>query len=391
MPKPIVLPKSLDKFHGRFLVALAIRRQAKIPIGQHELELLAGHLYRTALVEQTVERELPLTPSPGHAGYLKGEINQSAIFVPWYLADVFPGGEIAQNLERLARRLQVDPEGSICLSGSGVFRGVVSVIGDIDFCEYSVSNPGDIPRFIGQMLLRGEDAPLVRIYLPGVRPKTDFFAPWPPCLEKLNTQYGANETASPPILVFEHIVSNGVLGLLPCTNRVLPVEPGRPAEGHGKTTFVFQEAVFSYGDSPPRSLVAPLELGDYVAWLRSQIRPDADSSQKLSSVKRLKRALSLARLIHLHDLADEALAVLKDPLVERYVRRKATAELKRLIEYLPFEEQENWLRALQESNWTVDRLEKAEQGEVDSRAESVVGRVGGQYDYIADQLLQVFE
>jgi hypothetical protein len=390
LPAPIVFPKSLDNVHGRFLVALAIRRRAKIPIGQHELELLGGHLFRTALVEQTVEGDLPLAPSPDHAGYLKGLVNQSPIFVPWYLADVFPSAEIAQHMERLARRLQVDPEGSICLSGSGVFRGAISVIGDIDFCEYAVSKPSAIPGFISQMLLRGDDAPLARIYLLGVRPSIDFFAPWPPCLEQLNTHYRADQPTSVPILVFEHIVSNDVLGVLPCTNRVLPVEPKSPAEGHGATTFVFQEAVFSRGDRPPRSLVAPHELGDYVAWLRDQIRPEAEADEKLNSVKQLKRGLSLARLIHLHDLGDEALALLKDPLVERYVRQKTVRELKRLIKYLPLGEQEIWRRSLQESSDAVDRLEKADEREVDSRAGRVVGRVGSEYDNIADQLLRVF-
>jgi hypothetical protein len=389
---PLALPSTLDNFHGRFLVALAIRRQAKVPINNHEFELLGRHLFKTALVEQSIGSELPLTASSTHLGYLKGMLDETAVFIPWYLADVFPGGTLARELKQLALRLHVDPEGSICLSGSAVFRGALSIIGDIDFCEYAMSSPSNIPMLIGQMLQRNNDAPLVRIYLPGKRPKVDFFAPWNDTIEELSSRY-ENETAeNAPILMLEHLVSQGALGLLPCTNRLLPVEQSNPAVGHGKTTFVFQEAVFVSGDSPPRSLVAPLELADYVAWLRDEIRSDTDpgSSEKLNSVKRLKRALSLARLIHLHEIAREILAALSDPLIERYVRHKTARELDRLIEFLPHEQREVW-RIQAESRYPTDKLGKAEQREIDAMVKYVVNRVEDTYDYIADQILRVSE
>jgi hypothetical protein len=392
LPSPDLLPKSLDKFHGRFLVALAIRRQARIPIQDRLFELLARHLYATALVEADVESALPLVASRQHSGYLKGRVNGSDIFVPWHLADVFPSVKIAESMEHLARSVQLDSEGAICLSGSSVFRGAVPIVGDIDFCEYVSSIPTRIPALIDQLIERRTDAPLLRIYLPRVRPKADFHAPWQESMARLSARFEVADPASAPVLMLEHIFKDEVVGLLPCTNRALPVAPDEPDEGHGKTTFVFQEAVISSAGAPPRTLINALELADYVVWLREQLRhtSDEDAGKKLNAVKRLKRALCLARLIHLHELANEAVAMLNHPHIESYVRNEALASLRELTNYLPAgPTASGWRSALKELTIKVQNQDDVTRSAIEARADQVVERIATAYDYIADEILQV--
>ena len=393
---PLRLPQSLDEYHGRFLVALAIRRQAKVPIGRHFIELLGRHLYRVALVEQELAEGLPLTSSADHSGYFKGAINGIDFFVPWHLVEIFPGPEALSRIEELSRKVQLDHHGSICLSGSGVFKGAVKAIADLDFCEYLTASMGSIPHLIDQFFARLHDIALVRIYTPKNRPSQNHFAPWVRCPEPLRTQcITAKQPTDVPVMMFEHIAVDRELGLLPVTNRVLPVHRDDPAAGHGQTTFVFQEVVFARSASPPRTLIAPLELGDYVAWLREQIRLGVDetSGKRLDAVKKLKRGLSLARLIHLHELAAQALTLLKDPSVERYVYQHSIAEIEKLINSLrPEEKKEEFLREVKKSLMPLGApLSDSERDRVDADATDLVQRIGDTYDQIADEILQVRE
>lgn len=370
-------------------MALAIRRQAKVPIRRHHFELLAGHLYRVALVEQELAQGLPLTSSSDHPGYFKGAINGTEFFVPWHLVEVFPGAEALQSIEELSRNVQVDQEGSICLSGSSVFRGVLKVTADLDYCEYLAADPGTIPRYLEEFFAGLHDTILVRIYTPNSKPSQTHVGPWGACPEPLRTQcITATASADVPVMMFEHLAVDRNLGLLPVTNRVLPIDREDPAAGHGQTTFVFQEVVFARGASAPRTLIAPSELGDYVAWLREQIRLEVDdtSGKRLGAVKKLKRGLSLARLIHLHELAVEALALLQSPAVERYVQDQSIAEIHKLIKSLPCGTALDKL--LPEVNKRFDEPSSdSERQKVDADATDLVTRIGETYDKIADEIL----
>ena len=194
--------------------------------------------------------------------------------------------------------------------------------------------------------------------------------------------------------MFEHITIDRDLGLLPVTNRVLPVNPQNLAAGHGQTTFVFQEVVFARGASSPRTLKSPEELGDYVSWLRGQIRLGVDESgRRLSAVKRLKRGLSLARLIHLHKLAAETVTFLRSSSVERYVHHQRMAEINRLIDALPLAaEREKLLLEVKKSLTALGQpLSESERDKLDAAATELVERIGDAYDQIAEEILQVQE
>jgi hypothetical protein len=191
------------------------------------------------------------------------------VYVPWYLVEVFPNNAALTALQALSRQVRIDGAGAICLSGSSVFRGALQTVGDIDFCEYVTVEPARIPKLIESLIMHVSVAFLARIYIVRAIPRTDFTPPWDGCplrISELCETAGAPSDA--PILMFQYIAPDELLGLLPVTNRMLPVAARQPSAGHGQTTFVFQEAVFTKDDPPPRTLVAPAEIADYVIWLR---------------------------------------------------------------------------------------------------------------------------
>ena len=98
----IQFPSSLENVHGRFLIALALRRQVKLPIEENYLKILGNHLYRSALLEQELARDVPLSHSREFPGYLRGTVNGTQVLVPWHLVEVFPGYDLLNEIESLA-------------------------------------------------------------------------------------------------------------------------------------------------------------------------------------------------------------------------------------------------------------------------------------------------
>jgi hypothetical protein len=353
-------------------------------------EILERFLKASALLEQRTDGFV-LKTSDSYAGYLVGDVNGAKVFVPWHLVEIFPPHSVLSEMHTLSQRVKLGSEGAICLSGSSVFRGALQAVGDIDFCEYIFNQPSQVPSLIDSLIMRLDDVWLARIYVPTNR-QENYRAPWKGgCPTNLAAAFRrARSSARAPVLMFEYVSVDSLLGVLPVTNRVLPVNRTDPAADHGQTTFVFQEAVFCEGDPPPRLLVSPIELADYIVWLRRELRKRA-SNDLLNSVKRLKRALSLARIICLDELSTRALSALSDGRIERYVRQTAATKARKLLRYLELDPSDVLSRKIDAFSDLEPRLSRLELNKLENHIQKVVDDIADAYDAIGDRIVRVVQ
>jgi hypothetical protein len=238
-----------------------------------------------------------------------------------------------------------------------------------------------------------KDIRLARIYVPSKR-RENYRPPWEGhCPSRLAEAFRKVRTsARAPILMFEYVSVDAALGVLPVTNRVLPVNREDPAADHGQTTFVFQEAVFCESAPPPRLLVSPTELADYIVWLREELRrPSGKPSELLGSVKRLKRALSLARIACLDELSTRALSTLGDRRIEQYVRQTTATKVRKLLQYLKSEPSDVVSRRFDKLSGPEPQLSRLELSGLEVHIEEVVGDIASAYDAIGDRLVRVVQ
>ena len=380
---------------SQFTVGLSIRRRSKLPIDGRLSEILERMLRTAALLEQRSDGFV-LASSQKYPGYLEGNLKDSKVFVPWHLVEIFAPPQILSEMHALSQRIKLSDDGVICLSGSSVFRGVLRVVGDIDFCEYVFDKPSKVPSLIERLAIRLDKIWLVRIYIPSSR-RDSYHPPWHGrCPARLTNMFSKGPAATQaPVLMFEYIVNDPSLGIIPVTNRTLPVDKNDPAAGHGQTTFVFQEAVFAAEDFPPRLLVSPTELADYVIWLRDELRVPANRREieLRDSVKRLKRALSLARIIYLDELAREALSVLSDARIEGYVRQNTESKVHKLTQGLEPDHADTIieLEKINEPTGSQSRFSRGELSKLEAMAREVVDKIATAYDAIGDQLVRIVQ
>jgi hypothetical protein len=57
MPHPQMSPPAFENLHGRFLVALGLRRRLNLPVADNYLRALGNHLVKAALLEEEIAGE----------------------------------------------------------------------------------------------------------------------------------------------------------------------------------------------------------------------------------------------------------------------------------------------------------------------------------------------
>lgn len=260
-----------------------------------------------------------------HPGYLATSSGADTILVPFQLAPVFPGRAVLDATVAVARDARVVEGNPICVSGSATFLGRTSEVGDLDFCEYHLGDPGDLPGAVARKA--AEDAPLALIELKcGDRA---FKAPW----DDVGEVASAILDVPPPLpagRVKLDMWSDGPLGPLPATCLVLALGEDREA-GNAEWSFAHQEAVLTDGP-PPRVLDDPLRFSRYCGWLLAEARrlvsgEGVDKPATVRAPKALKRLLSLLLAFGDAETVEEVLAGLDADHVRQIVRSGRLAEL----------------------------------------------------------------
>ncbi len=250
--------------------------------------------------------------APGYVFLSQGKLSFA---VPFYLIDAFPTGEIISEIENLPTKIRISEGSFVCLSGSGCSLGKNIPIGDLDFCEYISGVDERLAENIWHATkIEAEDLACFQVFLGG---RKCWRRPW------------AAELKEPPEGFFKKIaktlqnsknrkvdyvayVEN--LGVLEVTNKIISVNYAYSEVGEARSSFSMQEVPFVSSSWVPRNLSDPLEVGRYVTWLITEIKKYIVQSEDVPrfSVKALRRALSLARILFAKDEATDLYRLLSD-------------------------------------------------------------------------------
>jgi hypothetical protein len=262
-------------------------------------------------------------------GYLTAKLGGRQVFVPWPLVESFPDDEILSELIEIAGCVCIQPDDILCISGSATMLGHQIAIGDLDFCQYVTAAPVDIvgraTSFQTPDCLRalvearyGDDNPVVAT------------APWETNWGDLEKAMAEANMETAERFMTEFLACSGRFGLIPASNVVLPSDLSDRRRGAAARSFAFQEAVVMTNNTrsqsfPPWPLVDVSQLAMYLNLLRQHIEYYYDRDP----IKAVKRALSFARTVRLHDWADRALELLSSQSAVRYVEESRSREVQK--------------------------------------------------------------
>lgn len=258
--------------------------------------------------------------APEAPGYLRTEVDGRWYFVPFGLVSVFPDDQQLRSVNQLVSIVRLSPSSAFCLSGSGTFIGQVTGISDIDFCEYFLEDVNEIKSLISLKKRLQPDSQLIRVKIAD----KVYIVPFASlCVLPPMSENEPGDMAQTVKLDF--IAKTKLFGVVAITNLVLPVDTGFSESQNLKRSFQFQEAVVLEAtiSVPRRPLINPLEIGEYLNWLRQEALTYARKSREVArlegtlpqhgnlAIKALKRALSWFLMVGLSDSIESIVAMLK--------------------------------------------------------------------------------
>jgi hypothetical protein len=312
---------------ARFFVELAVseNRGQKIPVAR--LERLHDVLRALAEKERSTAQTAVYQVDATHTGYLRRQIADVDVFVPFHLARYFPPDEILDAVIEASERIALDNGNPICISGSAAFLGAQVPIVDLDFCEYAIGPQQDVLDGLHRLWTTPEvDFLLVKTKVsseadPDPAP---YLPPWPVWNVQLEAELTTKWSAIQARGKLDGVYGCNVLNVLPISNLVLPLDPASPEAGSVQRTFVYQEAVVvAAGSRPPRDLVNSSSLGKYLDFLKRE----AEAFVSADPLKALKRCLSFFLLTDLREPAETIIEFLQTAGVALVTEAKRQAEL----------------------------------------------------------------
>lgn len=303
---------------------LSLARRDAEPTSE-DVERLAQYLDFRTTTSAGADQDRALVVS-GYPGYLSTVSGGKTIYVPFQLASVFPGEDVLGAVLQVAEDVRLLPENPICISGSTTFLGRLREVSDLDFCEYHLQDPEELPSAVAAKAEISKLAPLIEVKCDGER----VHHPWTDIKVRVGTAMIAGRSPEAPAAKIKlDLVSNGPLGAMPTTSVVLPLGSDREL-GNAQESFVFQEAVIDE-KGPPRALLNPAGFAGYCNWLLEEARSlTTDTSGKAATVrapKALKRLLSLLLAIGDSETVEEVLENLEAGHIHQVVRNGRIAEL----------------------------------------------------------------
>lgn len=261
-----------------------------------------------------VASQLPINivAHDGAPGYLRVLGLQSSVIAPFHLAEFVSGIDL-DVFRSLAEKVRCTSDSTMCLSGSNTFN--LDNVGDVDFCEYVSLSGNRVPTAYFIRRESRDNDHLIRLCHNG----SEFI----PIQNGIDYKLCVTDTGTIEAMCecedqswyFEFVTDMKDGQFLPVSNMAVP--SGNLAT---KYSFAYQEAIFVDVSARPRDMCVPTEFEGYVSWLVAEIEANLEKDK---FVKALKRALSLAALMHYEDHVSEILRAIENPaLIElSYLQR----------------------------------------------------------------------
>ncbi len=230
-------------------------------------------------------------------GYLRLTSSPDTIAVPFHLIADFPVSRI-DLFKAIAEAMRVADNSVICLSGSAMALGSLPEFGDLDFCEYVEGEP-DAGALLRLCRRATETMLCVRLKAGGIRWERPAALPEAADLSDVLQGLGPAERRAKA-----DAVARTDDAAVESTNVVL-WKAASEQGGAWVQSFASQEGVLSI--QIPRTLHSPVELGNYLRFLKS----DMGAYRDRRPAKALKRALAFATVLGL-DEAEEVRTLLRN-------------------------------------------------------------------------------
>lgn len=264
-------------------------------------------------------------------GYLYADLEDARVFVPWCLVKLFPGTAAVSQLLRVGRGVTVPDVENVCISGSAALLGDDDAIGDLDFAQYVPLAPSNLTPYVQAFRQPRSERVLVSLqYGDGPGRRITAAAPWGdwPLLEARMNACSVIESAERLLVDFLGVGIGS--NLLPISTVILSSDLRNRSVGSARRSFVFQELVTLSGrpNGPIWPLIDVEQLSEYADFLRTQMIDYLEENP----IKAAKRALSLARLTEVRDVARQAEDLLLSPESASYIAGKRAADVARQLE-----------------------------------------------------------
>ena len=298
--------RSMPTMMSRF-VQLYLRQQSgeyrmNDAIQQQEFERTLPSIWNliSSIILDALPTEVHAQLDETRPGYLVFPVDELHVLVPFFVASVFPSGEVLKAICDLAGQLKLGTDSVICVSGSACQLSSELPIGDLDYCEYLPKSDSTlIDNMIQRLRDASSEAPCIRLELGTkvwarntlVKGPNGKDGRWIGALRKSMSQPGIRQCG------FVAEVPN--LGVLEATNVYLLLDYSAPNSEEANNSFAAQEAPLCKDCWTPRSLTSPLALGEYVAWLIARASHLCEESRDhpRAIVKAARRTMSATRLL----------------------------------------------------------------------------------------------
>lgn len=234
-------------------------------------------------------------------GFLLKQSGFAFVRLPAHLVQLFPDDESLERIWELGVRIKTTKSSIIYISGSYVCKGVLSLVNDIDFFEYTTTTSDELGESIARLAIDLSDRKLcTKIKISN----GEFITPFSLTDIKLKVASLDHQDANNCSFKMDYILSSdwtrrpyeaSNLGI------VCRINEGVLESAGFDKTFVYQQAQLAATDLIPKRLDDPDEVGRYALHLLNEVNIYKRSDNVL---KMLKRLLSLVRFFYFRDLTD---------------------------------------------------------------------------------------
>lgn len=275
---------------------------------------------------------------PANPGYLVRTTGEFEVRVPWNLLKDFPVPAALNEFSSIAQRIRSGKDTAICLSGSSALYSSIQPVADIDFCEYVNATADKEDNSFARTVMKATalvDENLVctalKIHAPE-KARALSKRPWEtsPAEDEDFLQKAREAEAGK----CDFIGKTGAEGIIDVSKIVLFLSDD-PEGRSGMLSSPTQEALLSeQGGWVPRRLAEPLTIGRYINRLRQESERLSSGSPDANLAKAAKRALSLTRILFLHDMAERLLKIMRQKQMVLTSAIKSRLDLRNRVQHM---------------------------------------------------------
>jgi hypothetical protein len=314
------MPDVVSRCVRHHLIDRAGQTRAKHAMDYDDLVKSVSWVWRflSTAISATLPVDIAVDVEVNHPGYVVVRAGELRVFIPFFVASIFPHGALLAAIGKLAKQIRVGTDSVICISGSACQLGLGVPVADLDFCEYVPQADREVPeRLLKKLCEESTEALGFRLTL-GEGKDKEWLRPWPDCFSgdgnaaEVSELRNAVLDASFRQCGFVADVSS--LGVLEATNVVLLLDYAHREFAEASRSFAAQEVPIAEACWAPRDLGSPLALGEYIVWLIGSASTLCDESKTnpRAVVKAARRTLSATRLLFWKKQADTLSAMLRE-------------------------------------------------------------------------------